>query len=60
METYGNGYAGMMYSQASAEPTKSEKLYTYLLLLFESQKSGHDVHSEIDEALKAYRTEVGI
>lgn len=42
------------------EISNRDKLYTYLLLLFESQKSGHDVHNEISQALESYRNEVGL
>lgn len=32
----------------------------YIQLLCDAQRSGHDVHQEIDEALKLYRQEAGI
>lgn len=39
--------------------TKLENISNYLYMLGNVQQSGHDVHKEIDEALKQYRKEAG-
>lgn len=44
----------------SYRPTKAEQISQYLMILFESNRCGHKVDTEIDTALAAYRTEVGI
>lgn len=47
------------FQQATAFDKKNE-LVNYLYLLFEAQKSGHDVHMEISDALKQYKEEAGV
>lgn len=42
------------------EPTKADKMYQYLAVLFEAQKSGHNVHDEISDMLRAYKQELQI
>ena len=42
------------------ELTKLEKIAHYLNLLYEAQRSDHRVDKEIDDALKQFKTEVGI
>ncbi|MBY9081215.1 hypothetical protein KIH86_24000 [Paenibacillus sp. HN-1] len=42
------------------EPSRTEKISQYCMLLFESNKCGHKVDAEIDEALKAFKDEAGI
>lgn len=37
-----------------------DRLPHYLSLLYEAQKVGHDVHKEIDEALKRFKQEIGM
>lgn len=59
----GVGLSGLMssgiLSQATSFDKKSE-VASYLYLLFEAQKSGHDVHIEIRDALQQYKEEAGI
>jgi hypothetical protein len=40
--------------------SKAESSERYIRLLCEVQRSGHDAHQELDEALKLYKKEVGI
>jgi hypothetical protein len=42
------------------EPSKSDRICQYLSMLYEAQKVDHNVHTEIDEALKKLREETGI
>lgn len=42
------------------QPSKADRIRDYCTLLFESNRSGHKVDAEIDEALKAFKEEVGI
>ncbi|MEK5469326.1 hypothetical protein MKY64_30445 [Paenibacillus sp. FSL R7-0210] len=51
-----SGYASCLTYQ----PSKADLLNQYLMILFESNRCGHRVDTEIDAALAAYRTEVGI
>ncbi|MNC09888.1 hypothetical protein D3C75_575190 [compost metagenome] len=61
--TSGNTVSGLLdtmsFQQATAFDKKSE-IANYLYILFEAQKSGHDVHMEISDALKQYKVEAGI
>lgn len=47
-------------SLQSLELNKAERIRQYIQVLLEAQRSGHDVHKEIDEALKQYKSELGI
>lgn len=42
------------------EESPLRKIGEYLQYLYEAQKSGHDVHKEIDEALKKFRETAGL
>lgn len=56
-------YSGSLSGDApvhSYTPSKMDSLNQYLMILFESNRCGHKVDNEIDEALKAFKTEVGI
>jgi len=44
----------------SINPDDSWRYERYLSMLLESQKAGHDVHQEIDEALNKYKEMIGL
>jgi hypothetical protein len=44
----------------TTQPTELDKISQYMQLLFDAQRSNHEVHKEIDEALALYRKAAGI